>query len=135
METRAKNRPDRSKIRIPVGGRRDILTVADKDPNYKYTFVDDERVDRFQRGGYDLVYKAADGTAVGDRDIDKSKGTSSVVTVPGGQGKTLYLMRIPMEWYEEDMAAKHKRINESEEDIRRTLNSGQNGTYGKVEIG
>lgn len=133
METRAKNRPDRSKNRIPVGGKRDILTVKGKDETYKYTWVNDDRgmLERFIDGGYDFVEHDVE---VGQRDVEASKGTAKRISKNVGQGVTAYLMRIPKEWHEEDMAAKAKRIDESEEDIKRTLNSGKDGTYGKVEI-
>jgi len=129
MDTRAKNRPKR----IPVGGPRNILTVDGKDPNFKYSWVNDRdgMIERFKAGGYEVVTHKVE---VGDPTADTGKGTSSAVSRDVGHGTTAYLMRIRKDWHEEDMAAKHARIDASEEDMKRTLNSGTNGQYGKVEI-
>ena len=124
------NRPNRKAKRIPVSGSRDILTVEGKDPNFKYSWVNDtdNMLARFQRGGYQFVDHAVE---VGQSVADSSEGTSSIVSKDVGKGVTAYLMRIPMEFYEEDQRNKHKRITEQEDDMRRMVNSGQ---YGKVDI-
>ena len=126
-------RPSKRPNRLPVSGRRDILTVEGKDPNYKYSWVNDDRgmVERFKQGGYDFVEH---DVVVGQQTADSSKATSKVVSKNVGGGITAYLMRIPKELWEEDYAAKHRRIDASEADMKRTLNSGKDGTYGKVSI-
>lgn len=126
-------RPSKRPNRIPVSGRRDILTVEGKDPNYKYTWVNDDRgmIEKFKQGGYEMVDHAV---TVGQRDADTSNPTSKVVSKNVGGGITAYLMRIPKEWHEEDMKEKARRIDESEADLKRNLNSGKDGTYGKVTI-
>ena len=128
-----KSRATNRRKRVPLSGHRDILTVQGKDPNYVYRWVNDEagRVDRLKDAGYDLVDHEVE---VGVRKVDSSAGTSSVVSKNVGNGTTAYLMRIKREWHEEDKAAAQKQIDESEADMKRTLNSKQNGTYGKVNI-
>ncbi len=128
-----KNRPSRENKRIPVSGRRDIMTVNGKDDGFEYRWVNDsdDRISRFQRGGWEF---APDEVVVGQRTADTSTDSSSITSKSVGKGTTAYLMRIKKEWYEEDQTAKAKQINEYEEDLKRTLNSGKDGTYGKVEI-
>jgi len=126
-------RPSKRPNRIPVSGKRDILTVEGKDPNYKYTWVNDTNgmVQRFKQGGYEVVEH---DVMVGQNQADHSNPTSKAVSMNVGQGVTAYLMRIPKEWHDEDMKAKQDRIDRSEADLKRTLNSGKDGTYGKVTI-
>lgn len=135
MATRAQKRPTRDQKRIPVSGNRNVMTVMDRDPGYSYRWVNDNsdgRIDRFKLGGWTFVEKA-DHT-VGDADVNTSTGASSLVTKMVGKDVTAYLMRIPMEFYEEDQAAKHAALLESEEDMKRQLNSGNDGTYGSVKM-
>lgn len=135
MATRAEKRPTRSNKRIPVSGNRNVMTVLDRDPNFSYRWVNDNsdgRIDRFKLGGWELVEKK-DHT-VGDKDVNSSTGATSLVTKMVGKNITAYLMRISMEFYEEDQAAKISAIAESEEDMKRQLNSGKEGTYGSVKM-
>ena len=135
MATRAKDRPSRESKRIPVSGNRNVMTVMDRDPNFAYRWVNDNsdgRIDRFKLGGWELVEKK--GHTVGDRDVNTSTGATSLVTKMVGKDVTAYLMRINMELYEEDQAAKMAAILESEEDMKRQLNSGKDGTYGSVKM-
>lgn len=128
-----KSRKVNTTKRIPVSGNRDILSVEGKDPNFVYRWVNDVdgRVDRFKLGGYEVVEHDVE---VGQRTVETSNGTSSVVSKNVGVGRTAYLMRIPKEYYDEDQKVKNKLIDDSEADMKRALNSNQNGTYGKVEF-
>jgi len=137
MAKRAENRPDRESKRIPVSGNRNVMTVAKRDPAYVYRWVNDNndgRIDRFKIGGYEFVEQG--DHVVGDRDVDSSRGTSSHITKMVGKDVTAYLMRIKKEFYEEDQIAKATAILDTEEDIKRELNSGQEdkGTYGEVKF-
>lgn len=129
-ESRAVGRP---KKRIPVSGHRDVLTVEGKQEGYVYRWVNDvdSRITRFQAAGYELV--EAD-VQVGARTVDNPGKFGSVVSKNVGRGVTAYLMRIPEEFYKEDQAAKLKEVDEKEADMKRTLNSGRDGTYGSVKI-
>jgi hypothetical protein len=91
----------------------------------------DNRLSKFKAAGYEFVEHNVE---VGTRDVDSSNGTSSVVNKDVGKGVTAYLMRIDEEFYEEDQAAKQKTISDKEASMKRTLNSGDNGTYGSVKI-
>lgn len=130
-QSRAEGRPKR---RIPVSGYRDILTVEGKEYGYVYRWVNDvdNRIARFQEGGYELVEHEVE---VGQRTVDNPGKYGSVVSKDVGKGRTAYLMRILEEFYAEDQAAKQRNILDAEIDMKRALNSGRDGTYGKVKIG
>jgi len=130
--SKAKNRKSKRPDRVPVSGRRDVLTVADKDEAFVYRWVNDTqgRIDQFLAGGYDFVQ---DDLKVGDDSVDNSKDISSMISKQSGD-ITQYLMRIAREFYEEDRATAAEATNESEADMKRTLNNGKDGTYGQVNI-
>jgi len=116
------------KNRVPVGGSRNILTVANKDPNYEYRWVLDipGRLDQFKKAGYEVV---TDDNEVGDKTVDRHSKLGSAQTMVRGLS-TLVLMRIPREWYEEDQQMKQEEI----EALEATMKSPTSGDYGKVEI-
>lgn len=122
METTSKGQK-----RIPVGSARDILTVANKDPNYFYRWVLDDpkrpgRLQRFLSGGYEVV---TDEEEVGQKTVDRSnKKLGSAITRPDG-GSTLVLMRILKEWYDEDQAAKQDKITSLESTMNRDAKEGR----------
>jgi len=132
-KSKAKNRPNRTSKRVPLSEQRGILTVRDKDENYEYRWVNDKdsRIETLQQRGYEFV---DDDVEVGDKDVDSSKGVSSVVSKAVGGGVDGYLMRIKKEYFEEDKAFKAEQIDKREADMKRTLNDGKDGTYGAVEI-
>lgn len=101
------------KERTPVGGKRDILTVSNQDPNYVYRWVNDTpgRLQRFIDGGYEVVTHEAD---VGGPTVDKTSRLGSSITKSVGGTVTAVLMRIPREWYEEDQKTKQAAIDELE---------------------
>ena len=113
--------------RIPVGSARDILTVANPDPNYHYRWVLDDpkrpgRLQRFLTGGYEIV---TDDVEVGQKAVDRSnKKLGSAITRPDG-GSTLVLMRILKEWYDEDQAAKQEKIDDLEATMSRDSKEGR----------
>ena len=123
--------PERAK-RVPVSGSRNILTVDNLDPSYNYRWVNDTdgRIKRFTSGGYEHVN---DDVAVGDKTVDSAKGAASVISKDVGAGVTAYLMRIKREWYEEDKAAKQRKVDEQEESMKRQVN-GIEGGYGNVTV-
>src|SRR3990167_2564154 len=102
--------------RTPIGGPRNILTVTNKDPNYFYRWVNDTpgRIDRFLQAGYEVVNHEAE---VGEKTVDRASKLGSAVTMVRGSA-TLVLMRIPLEWYNEDQAAKQEEIDSLEASMR-----------------
>ncbi len=134
--------PSKGQKRIPVGSARDILTIANQDPNYHYRWVLDDpkrpgRMSRFLQGGYEVV---TDDVEVGQKAVDRSnKKLGSAITRPDG-GSTLVLMRILKEWYDEDQAAKMDKIDALEATMSRDakegriIGSGETGGYGSLSI-
>lgn len=121
--------------RVPVSGARNILTVSGKDPNYAYRFVNDidhgMRVQMFKDGGWEIVDRNTD-IKVGDKVVDQGSVVGSTVTRYVGHGVTAVLMRIPLEWYEEDQAAKAAKVDE----VEATMQDEQPaGNYGSIKIG
>jgi hypothetical protein len=104
------------KQRIPVSGPRDILTIADKDPNYVYRWVKDlpGRIQRFLDAGYEIVNHEA---TVGQRAVDSGSRVGTAVTRLDG-GNTLVAMRQLREWYNEDQEAKQTQLNAMEDALR-----------------
>lgn len=124
--------PER-KTRIPVSGNRNVLTISNIDPAYKYRWVNDTeaRLERFKLAGYEFVTHDA---TIGERKVDSSDGVGSLLTKEVGKGITAYAMRIKREWYEEDKAAKQAEVDKSEEAMKRQMNSKDDGGYGNVTI-
>jgi hypothetical protein len=123
--------------RVPVSGRRNVLTVEGKDEDYHYHWVNDDSkglIQRFKDGGYELVEDVSGQYAVGERSVDDASGATSFVSRPVGNGITAYLMRIRQEWYDEDREANMELLAAREADMKRTLNSGKDGTYGNVAL-
>lgn len=117
------NRPD-------INGRRDVLTVLNKDPNYEYRWVNDVdgRVQSMQSLGWEL--------ATGDEEIARKGITDplpvgSVKRKPVGGGVEAILMRIYKDWYEENKqiyAASVDRMEASQMAAPAELKGG----YGKI---
>jgi hypothetical protein len=109
-------KPMERKSRIPVSGPRDILTISNMDPNYKYRWVKDVpgRVQRFLDGGYEFVNHDAQ---VGQRAVDSGSRLGSALTRNDG-GNVLVAMRIPLQWYNEDQEAKQAQIDALEDSMR-----------------
>ena len=117
--------------RTPVGGPKNILTVANQDPNYVYRFVNSSipgRIQRFIDGGYDVVPN--EDVVVGDNVVDRGTALGSATSRAGGGGVILVLMRILREWYEEDQAAKQESIDELEQ---AQFDEAHKGMYGKYQ--
>lgn len=126
-ETKAVTPVRERKERIPVSGPRDILTVKGKDANYAYRWVKDipGRIQRFLDGGYEVVNHDAQ---VGQRTVDSGSKVGSAVTRNDGSNQ-LVLMRIPIEWYNEDQEAKQEQIDALEDSMR--AEGGRNDGLGE----
>jgi len=130
---RADNRTDRPK-RVPINGmERNILSVDGCDPEYVYRWVldvseDGTRIERFKSASYEFA--PSDGLTVGDQAVYQSKSKGSVVRAPAGRdGNYQYLMRIPKEFYDEDLEAKAAAVDATEQQMKRPSEDGQYGKY------
>lgn len=116
--------------RPDINGRRDILTVTNKDPDYEYRWVNDVdgRIQEFQSVGWEL--------ATGDEEVARKGITDplpvgSVKRKPVGGGIEAVLMRIYKEWYEEDQAKKAEYVNRMEAS-QMSAPAELKGGYGKI---
>lgn len=124
------------RIRIPLGAKRELLGIQNKDPNYNYRTVNDTvgRIDRFKEAGYEF----AEGAKIGTSHADGNQADSGVVSRDVGRGVTAYAMRQRRDWYEADQAKKQFDVDETENSMRRKKtnpNDSTDGSYGEVKIG
>lgn len=114
--------------RVPIHGNKNILTVEGQEPGFHYCWVTDYNAPRYERASYEFVTHSV---VVGDRRIDAAPGIGAKVSIPGGNGVTLYLMRVPNEFYEADMKDAHKKIDDLEATMFES-EAAAPGRYGKI---
>lgn len=123
--------------RVPMSGQRLRMHISEEeqDPAFHYAWINDDGdlIFRAKRAGYTHVEREEMPTW-GEISVDSANSVDSVISMPVGQGKTAYLMKQPMEFYEEDKAAADRLVDAREADMKKELNSGKDGTYGSVEI-
>ena len=123
--------------RIPMSGSRKRMHIDEEfqDPNYHYAWINDQKglIFRAKRAGFEHV-NCEEIPSWGIPDVDSADPADSFISMPVGHGVQAFLMKQPIEFYEEDRAMADKLVDDRESDLKRDLNSGKNGTYGKVEI-
>jgi hypothetical protein len=117
--------------RQPVG-HRNRLTVADKDPNYVYRWVNanadgGDRPAILAESGYEFVPKSQARKA--NVRVSDAGPLGTYETTPGGSGDTLVLMRQKREYYDEDQVAKQARVDKTEAAQKKRPDD----FYGKVQ--
>lgn len=141
IEKNVTPKPDRATrnidrpTRIPMHEqKRDRLTVVGANPKYHYRIVNDvdDRVERLKIAGYDIAEEKVGVGDVGVENNNISLGSGARMHV--GKGVKAVLMKIPKEIYQEDQRAKQREVDKKESSIKRKINSGEDGTYGEVEI-
>jgi len=132
-KTERPDKLDRSKRedRVPIHGDRDRLSIEGQEEGYHYCWVNDNNVPKFERAGYEFVEHAV---IVGDRRVDAASSTGVKHSLAVGNGVTAYLMRIPNEYFDLDMAALNHKVDSYEAAMYDNLNSKKEGTYGEVKI-
>ena len=120
--------------RTPISGR-NILTVKGKEAGFEYRIVNDsgDRIEMFKDAGWELV--DSKDVTVGDRRVDRTTSEGSKAQVSVGGGTKAFVMRIPKEFYDEDQAAKNKRIDALEESMKQKALSGSDFGDFKTTIG
>lgn len=109
-ETRKTEERDRPQ-RVPLYEQRRVLIDSNVPEGYHGHWADSTkpgRIESLLKAGYSFVTK--DGNVYSHHVTDS--GVDSRVSKSGSDGVTLYLMIIPLEWYEADQAAKHKLADE-----------------------
>lgn len=123
--------------RVPIQGRRDVLSVRGQEPGWHYCWVNDRiggdegNIDRYLEGGYEFVEHAV---IIGDRKIDSASRMGNKISKAVGNGVTAYLMRCPEEVYQEELALMNEDAWRQTTAIEASLNAKEEGKYGKVEI-
>lgn len=128
-KTQSETQAKRVRVRrAPTDGARDILAVANQDPNYVYRWVNDTpgRIQRLMERGYEIV---TDHVEVGQSTVDRGSQLGGAVTKQVGQGVTGVLMRIPREYHEEDQAAKDAENDAIEAAMKQEAMEGRYGRF------
>lgn len=123
------------KDRVPLNGNsRNLLTIAHRDPDFEYRWVinDPDRVEKFKDAWWE-VDDDPRNQRPGDRRIDTSAGTSSLVETRAGGGKKYVLMKLPKELFEADQKRKHEEIDRVEAETLREAKRGD-GRYGDIRV-
>ncbi len=129
-EVKTLNRADRPN-RVGINGKRDILNVKGQEAGWHYCWVNEDQVPRYQDGAYEFVTHEV---TIGDRKVDAASSIGGKISKAVGNGVTAYLMRVPDEYFKEDMDSIQKEVDASEEAMYAELNSRKPGHYGKVEM-
>lgn len=118
--------------RVALHEQRDKMTVANRDPDYAYRWVNDveDRVDRFKLGGYILEN---DPKQIGDSATEQGINRTSSITEKFVGNKTkAVLMKIHKDLYEADQLAKQKVVDESDAAMKR--DAEQSSDYGSLKV-
>jgi len=124
------NRSERP-VRIPIHGYRNVLDVQGQEAGFHYCWVNDYNVDKFLAGEYEFVTHEV---TVGHTKVNAGSQVGGKVSRPVGNGVTAFLMRVPDQYYQQDLKALADAVDERESSMKRSLNSGQDGQYGQVSI-
>lgn len=118
--------------RTPIHGRRSVLDVQGKDPNYVYRIVNDtgDRIQQFMDQGYEIV--SDNSIQVGDRRIANPTKEGSPIQISVGSGLKAFLMRQRKEFYDEDQQAKADYVDRTEGALK--ADAKKAADFGKVEV-
>ena len=139
---KTRGRPAKAKAtsrptRIPMSGQRMRMHIEeeDKDPNFHYSWINDQSglVQRAIKAGYEHV-TTNEMPSWGEGGVDASESNSSMVSMNVGGDVIAYLMKQPIEFFNEDRQMEEDINKARLADIQKELNSGEEGTYGKVEF-
>lgn len=133
--TAKKSSDANSRMRVPLGAKRDLMNVQNQEEGYHYTISNDVegRLDRLKQAGYEHVEDAQ----IGVSNVEGNQASSGVVSKNVGKGITGYVMRQRQDWYDEDQAKKQADIDDLENSMTKSVKSQQSsdGTYGDIKIG
>jgi hypothetical protein len=123
--------------RIPMSGSRKRMHIEDedKDPNFHYAWINDQKdlIPRAKRAGYEHVM-LSEIPSWGSPGVDSADSTSSMISMKVSADITAYMMKQPMEFYDEDQKSKNDVVDARESGMKQELNSGTDGKYGSVEF-
>ena len=125
-------KPESRPERKPIASQNRLVFKGQDKTKYQYRVVNDVpgRVERFKEAGYEIAPEGLDQHRIeGGKTVDKS--------ISVGGGMSAVLMRQPLEFYEEDKAAKHAKIDKQMEAIEKDVprnSTDSNGNYGSISI-
>lgn len=124
----------RRNLRTALTGGRNILTVQGLDPDFHYCWVTDinGKVEHFLEMGYEFEH--SENLEIGDESIENGSGVGTKIAKNVGGGLTAYLLKFPKDEWDEAMASIQSELDQNEREWKTQLNSGQDGTYGKVTV-
>lgn len=114
LPTKEAEQPRRRPARTPFGALDQKLAYPDRVGYHRHWFnAVAGRIDRALEAGYEHV-----------KDNEGKNVNRVVGTAEGGGALHAFLMEIPQEWYEEDMAREQAAINEREASIKQGNTQG-----------
>lgn len=121
------NRPSRTS----VNGKRDKLSLTGCEEGFHYCIVNDYNCDAYLEDDYEFVTHKI---KIGDSHVNKPNADGERASVKVGNGVTGYVMRIPLEWYNDDRKKEQTEVSDFEDSMYHRLNSKEDGRYGEVKI-
>ena len=124
--------------RVPISGGRDVLTLRgteEIEKEFHLCWVNDYLVEKYKAAGYEFVSwteLTEDNDQVGESHINRDSPMESHVSKQVGNGVTGYLMKLPLEFWEEDQKAHADRVMETEKAMKQSVR--ENGQYGSITI-
>lgn len=117
--------------RNPITGYRTKLSLQGEQPGFHYAWINEENVGTCQDAGYEFVNH---DIKVGNRHINVSELSGKNISRNVGNGVIAYLMRVPQEWFDEDLAEEQRlKVDAAEERI--FIENNSNGLSGGISVG
>jgi hypothetical protein len=110
------------------------LHISNPDPDFVYRWTEDRSengtvITKRLANDWDFV-RTDEGLHISQSHAYSSQNVGSIYRVPASKtgGTYLYLMKIPVDWYEEDQAEKQERIDRTEKGLFQV--DKKDGQYG-----
>lgn len=117
--------------RNPITGYRTKLSLQGEDPAFHYAWINEDNVGTALDAAYEFVNH---DIKVGNRHVNVSELSGKNISRNVGGGVIAYLMRVPIEFYDEDMANEQRfKVDAAEERIY--LENNSNGLSGGISVG
>lgn len=117
--------------RNSIGAYRTKLEVTGQEPGFHYSWINEENVGTAEDSGYDFV---THNCKIGNRHINVSEIIGGTIRRNVGGGVTAFLMRVPQEWYDHDMAEEQRlKVDALEERV--FVENNSNGLNGGITVG
>jgi len=123
--------PIKKRERNSITGTRTKLEVTGQEPGFHYAWINEDNVGTAEDAGYEFV---THDVKVGNRHVNVSQLSGKHISRNVGAGVVAYLMRVPQEWFDSDMAEEQRiKVDAAEQRIYQENNS--NGLSGGISVG